>query len=173
MNFGVVVAPSMINWTGFFALQALVECLGICIATLGLKFPILLNWVKFRPGICDSGATSSTGRGATESSPTWGCLGLAPSRLSKQRGMDIFPIFLLRLGSSHLMWIASLASLVTWEGSLSIMLKSSMEGRGWWKSLQCRIFTTLFLPVLKHCKVSILMIRVKLTLLTQQNVITS
>ena len=35
----------------FLALQALVECLGICIATFGLKFPILLNWVKFRPGI--------------------------------------------------------------------------------------------------------------------------
>ena len=51
--------------------------------------------------------------------------------------MDILPIFLLRLGSSHLMWIASLASHVIWEGSLSIMLKSEMEGRGWWKSLQC------------------------------------
>ena len=120
----------------FLALQALVECLGIWIATFGLKFPILLNWVKFRPGIWDSGATS-TGRGAADSSPTRGCLGLAPSRLSKQWGMDILPIFLLRLGSSCLMWIASLASLVTWEGSLSIMLKSSMEGRGWWKSLQC------------------------------------
>ena len=35
----------------FLALQALVECLGICIATLGLKVPILLNWVRFRPGI--------------------------------------------------------------------------------------------------------------------------
>ena len=35
----------------FLALQALVEHLGICIATLGLKFPILLNWVRFRPGI--------------------------------------------------------------------------------------------------------------------------
>ena len=35
----------------FLALQALVECLGIWIATFGLKFPILLNWVKFRPGI--------------------------------------------------------------------------------------------------------------------------
>ena len=121
----------------FFALQALVECLGICIAIFGLKFPILLNWVRFRPGICDGGAISSTGRGATDNSPTLGCFGLAPSRLSKQWGMDILPIFLLRLGSSRLMWITSLASLVTWEGSLSIMLKSSMEGRGWWKSLQC------------------------------------
>ena len=27
----------------FLALQALVECLGICMATFGLKFPILLN----------------------------------------------------------------------------------------------------------------------------------
>ena len=88
----------------FLALQALVERLGICTATFGLKFPILLNWVKFRPGIWDSGATSSTGRGAADSSPTWGCLGLAPSRLSKQWGMDILPIFLLRLGSSRLMW---------------------------------------------------------------------
>ena len=35
------------------------------------------------------------------------------------------------------MWIASLASRVIWEGSLSIMLKSLIEGRGWWKSLQC------------------------------------
>ena len=121
----------------FLALQALVERLGICIATFGLKSPILLNWVKFWPGIWDGGALSSTGRGAADNSPTLGCLGLAPSRLSKQWGMDILPIFLLRLGSSHLMWIASLASLVTWEGSLSIMLKSSMEGRGWWKSLQC------------------------------------
>ena len=41
--------------------------------------------------------------------PTLGCLGLAPSRLSKQWGIDILPIFLLRLGSSRLMWIASLA----------------------------------------------------------------
>ena len=120
----------------FFALQALVERLGICIATFGLKFPILLNWVRFMPGIWVGGATSSTGRGA-DNSPTLGCLGLAPSRLSKQWGMDILPMLLLRLGSSCLMWIASLASLVTWEGSLSTMLKSSIEGRGWWKSLQC------------------------------------
>ena len=35
----------------FLALQALVECLGICMATFGLKFPILLNWVRFMPGI--------------------------------------------------------------------------------------------------------------------------
>ena len=91
----------------FFALQALVERLGICIAIFGLKFPILLNWVRFRPGICDGGATSSTGRGAADNSPTLGCFGLAPSRLSKQWGMDILPIFLLRLGSSRLMWITS------------------------------------------------------------------
>ena len=111
----------------FLALQALVECLGICIATFGLKFPILLNWVRFMPGIWVGGATSSTD-GSTDNSPTLGCLGLAPSRLSKQWGIDILPIFLLRLGSSRLMWIASLASLVTWEGSLSMMLKSLMEG---------------------------------------------
>ena len=35
----------------FLALQALVEGLGIWRATFGLKFPILLNWVRFRPGI--------------------------------------------------------------------------------------------------------------------------
>ena len=35
----------------FLALQALVECLGIYMATFGLKFPILLNWVRFMPGI--------------------------------------------------------------------------------------------------------------------------
>ena len=69
--------------------------------------------------------------GAADNSPNLGCLGLAPSRLSKQWGIDILPIFLLRLGSSRLMWIASLASLVTWEESLSTMLKSLMEGRGW------------------------------------------
>ena len=37
--------------TRFLALQALVEGLGIWSATFGLKFPILLNWVKLRPGI--------------------------------------------------------------------------------------------------------------------------
>ena len=83
----VVVAPSIDNQLNrFLALQALVECLGIWIATFGLKFPILLNWVRFRPGIWDGGAIPSTGRGATDSSPTRGCLGLAPSRLSKQLG---------------------------------------------------------------------------------------
>ena len=46
----------------FLALQALVEGLGIWRATLGLKLPILLNWVKLRPGIWDGGAISSTGR---------------------------------------------------------------------------------------------------------------
>ena len=35
----------------FLALQALVEGLGMCLAMFGLKFPILLNWVKLRPGI--------------------------------------------------------------------------------------------------------------------------
>ena len=104
----------------------------------GLKFPKLLNWIKLRPGIWDSGAISSTDWGtACDRAPTWGCLGLAPSKGSKQCGMDILPIFLLRFGSSLLMWIAYLASLVIWEGSLSIMLKSKMEGSGWWKSLQC------------------------------------
>ena len=35
----------------FLALQDLVEGLGMCWATFGLKFPILLNWVRLRPGI--------------------------------------------------------------------------------------------------------------------------
>ena len=122
----------------FLTLHALVEGLGICWATFGLKVPILLNWVRFRPGTWDSGAISSTGCGAVcDRAPTWGCLGLAPIRGSKQCGMDILPIFQLRLGSNLLMWMASLASLVIWEGSLSIMLKSLMDGSGWWKSLQC------------------------------------
>ena len=77
----------------------------------GLKVPILLNWVKLRPGIWDSGAISSTSWGAIcDKAPTWGCLGLAPIRGSKQCGMDILPIFRLRLGSNLLMWMASLAS---------------------------------------------------------------
>ena len=122
----------------FLALQALVEGLGMCWAMFGLKFPILLNWVRLRPGIWDGGAISSTGWGAACARvPTQGCLGFAPNKWSKQCGMDILPIFLLRLGSSLLMWMASLASLVIWEGSLSMMLKSEMEGNGWWKSLQC------------------------------------
>ena len=129
----------------FLALHALVEGLGICWATFGLKFPILLNWVKLRPGIWDGGAISSTDWGATcDRAPTQGCMGLAPSKGSKQCGMDILPIFLLRFGSSLLMWMASLASLVIWEGSLSIMLKSEMEGSGWWKSLQCLSMAEFF-----------------------------
>ena len=133
----IVVAPQLnAQLNRFLALQALVDGLGIWSATFGLKFPILLNWVKLRPGIWDGGTISSTGWGAARA-PTWGCLGFAPNRWSKQCGIDILPIFLLRLGSRHLMWIASLASRVIWEGSLSMMLKSVMEGRGWWKSLQC------------------------------------
>ena len=133
----VLVAPQLIaQLNRFLALQALVEGLGIWWTTFGLKFPILLNWVRLRPGIWDGGAISSTDWGAARA-PTQGCLGFAPNRWSKQCGMDILPIFLLRLGSSLLMWMASLASRVIWEGSLSMMLKSEMEGRGWWKSLQC------------------------------------
>ena len=122
-----------LNWSEdqlnrFLALHALVEGLGMCWATFGLKVPILLNWVRFRPGIWDSGAISSTGWGAVyDRAPTWGCLGLAPIRGSKQCGMDILPIFQLRLGSNLLIWMASLASLVIWQGSLSIMLKSSCQ----------------------------------------------
>ena len=121
----------------FLALHALVEGLGIFGATFGLKVPMSLNWVRFRPGIWDGGATSSTGCGVCDKTPTRGCLGLAPIRGSKQCGMDILPIFWLSLGSSLLMWMASFASRVIWEGSLSTMLKSLMDGSGWWKSLQC------------------------------------
>ena len=129
-----LVATQLIDQLNrFLALQALVEGLGICWATFGLKFPILLNWVRLGPDIWDSEAISSTDWGAT-SAPTWGCLGFAPNRWSKQCGLDILPIFLLRLGSNLLIWMASH---VIWEGSLSMMLKSVMEGKGWWKSLQC------------------------------------
>ena len=48
----IVVVPQLIaQLNRFLALQALVEGLGIWTATFGLKFPILLNWVKLRPGI--------------------------------------------------------------------------------------------------------------------------
>ena len=68
----------------FLALHALDEGLGICWAMLGLKVPMLLNWVRFRPGIWDGGATSSTGCGAVcDRAPTQGCLGLALIRRSK------------------------------------------------------------------------------------------
>ena len=112
-----------LNWSGdqlnsFLALHALVEGLGMCWAMFGLKIPILLNWVRLRPGIWDGGVILSTGwRAGCDRAPTWGCLGLALIRGSKQCGMDILPIFQLRLGSSLLMWMASLASLVIWEGS--------------------------------------------------------
>ena len=119
------------------ALQALVEHLSSNWCKLGLKVPTSLNWVKFRPSICDGGATSSTNCWLWDKRLTQGCLGLAPMRGSKQCGMDILPIFLLRFGSNLWMCMASLASRVTWEESLSIMLKFSTEGRGWWKSVQC------------------------------------
>ena len=35
------------------------------------------------------------------------------------------------------MFMAYLASWVTWEGSLSIMLKLESDGKGWWWSVQC------------------------------------
>ena len=121
----------------FFALQALFECLGVLFSKLGLKAPILLNWVRFRSGIWDSGATSSTESWACERMSTQGCLGFTPRRGSKQCGIDILPIFLLRLGSNLRMCMASLASWVTWEWSLSIILKKESEGKGWWWSVQC------------------------------------
>ena len=116
----------------FLALHALVEGLVVCWAVFGLRGPILLNWVRFRPGIWDGGAISSTGCGAVcDRAPS-----RAPIRGSKL-GWTFYQYFWLRLGSNLLMWIASLASLVIWEGSLSTMLKLLMDGNGWWKSLQC------------------------------------
>ena len=120
-----------------FALQALFEHLGILFIKLDLKDPISLNWVRFRPGICDSGAGSSTDSWGCERRFTRGCLGFIPKRGSKQCGIDILPMFLLRLGSNLRMCMASLASQVAWEGSLSIILKLDIVGRGWSKSVQC------------------------------------
>ena len=112
----VFVVPQLIaQLNRFLTLQALVEGLGMWWATFGLKFPILLNWVRLRPGIWESGTISSTDWGAARA-PTQGCLGFAPRRWSKQCGMDILPIFLLRLGSNLFMWMASLASCVILGG---------------------------------------------------------
>ena len=127
----------LLTLSKFFALHAWVERLGIFLMMFGLKVLMLLNWVRFRPGICDSGATSFTESWGWDRRSTWGSFGLAPIRWSKQCGMDILPIFLLRFGSNLQICMASLASWVTWEGFLSIMLKSVMEGNGWWKSVQC------------------------------------
>ena len=91
--------------------------------------------MRFRPGIWDGGATSSTGSWTCVRRSTHGYLGFTPKRGSKQCGIDILPIFLLRFGSSLQMWMASLASQVTWEGSLSIMLKLESDGNGWWWSV--------------------------------------
>ena len=41
----------VIEFSKFLALQALFECLGILFNKFGLKVPILLNWVRFKPGI--------------------------------------------------------------------------------------------------------------------------
>ena len=98
-----------------------------------------LNWVTFRPGIWDGGATSSTESCTWDRSPTQRCLGLAPIRWSKQWGIDILPIFLLELWSNLQMCMASFASQVIWEGSLLIILKLDIEGKGWWKSIQCKV----------------------------------
>ena len=117
--------------------QALVKCLSKCWCLFGWKVPILLNWVIFKPGIWDGGATSSTDTGAWKKSLTSRCLGLAPMRGSKQCGIDILPIFLLGFGSNLQMCVASFASWVIWKGSVSTMLKLEMEGKGWWWSVQC------------------------------------
>ena len=61
--------------------------------------------------------------------------GLAPIRWSKQCGIDILPMFLLRLGSNLQMHMASFASHVIWKGSLLITLKLETNGKGWWKSV--------------------------------------
>ena len=96
---------------------------------------MLLNWVRFRPIISDGGATSSTESWSCDRRPTQGCLGLAPIRWSKQCGIDILPMFLLRLGSNLQMHMASFASHVIWKGSLLITLKLETNGKGWWKSV--------------------------------------
>ena len=49
--FNLNLANNSTQFCRFLALQALVECLGICWIRLDLKLPILLNWVRFRPGI--------------------------------------------------------------------------------------------------------------------------
>ena len=90
----------------FFALQALLDVFGYFINKLDLKDPISLNWVRFRPGICDGGACSSTDSWACERTFTRGCLGFTPKRGSKQCGIDILPMFLLRLGSNLRMCMA-------------------------------------------------------------------
>ena len=143
------------------ALQVLVECLSRNWWRFSLKVPTSLNWVRFRPGIWDGGATSSTEEGAWDRSPTYGCLGLAPMRGSKQCGIDILPIFLLRFGSNLWMCMASLASWVIWEESLSIILKFSIEGKGWWKSVQClsmadvlNLECSFYLCFFEHSKLS-------------------
>ena len=135
--FGIWILYQITQFCRFLALQAQVECSGMYWWGFGLKVPIFLNWVRFRSGICDGGATSSTDSWTCNKSPTQGCLGSAPMSRSKQWGIDILPIFLLRFGSSLQMCMASLAFLVIWEGSLLIMLKLEIDGKGWWKLVQC------------------------------------
>ena len=136
--FGFWILRQPTQFCRALALQALVECLSKNWCGFGLKVMISLNWVRFRPGIWDGGATSSTEGGLWDRRPTCGCLGLAPMRGSKQCGIDILPIFLLRFGSNLQMCMASLASRVIWEESLSVMLKFLIEGKGGgWKSVQC------------------------------------
>ena len=60
--FGIWILRQTTQFCRALALQALVECLGINWCWLGLKVPISMNWVRFRPRIWD-GATSSTGWG--------------------------------------------------------------------------------------------------------------
>ena len=109
----------------FLALHAIVEGLGMCWATFGLNIPILLNWVRIRPGIWDGGAISSTGWGAIcDRAPTRGCLGLAPIRGVKTVWNGHFTNILIEIGvPAFLCEWPLLASLVIWEGSLSIDAK--------------------------------------------------
>ena len=100
------------------------------------KIPNIIELGQLKPGIWDSGAISSTRWGAA-SAPTWGCLGFAPNRWSKQCGWTFFPIFLLRLGSSHLYVDCFFGLPCDLGGFLVYDVEISNWGRGWWKSLQC------------------------------------
>ena len=71
---------------------------------LDLKVPISLKWIRFRPGIWDSEATSSTGSWTCERRSTRGCFGFLSLREGqKQCGIDIFTnIFYWDFGSNFL-----------------------------------------------------------------------
>ena len=69
----------------------------MCWLGSGSKFPILLNWVKLRPGVCD-GAVSSTEGVALERVSMWGCLGFALIRGQNSEGLTFYQYFCWDLG---------------------------------------------------------------------------